>query len=260
VGEVQTREVFVAMVELIWDIVGQYKKLALRSFAIDPAFFARYRKIAQETNTKIGDLVQVISLDDMETSLLRGNQSGDMVLKSEMGDLPFIELCPDVMIATYPGKHLPLTAFNVSEPVGEGGFATVKKGVLDGQPVAVKIIKVKAEASKRELMAIHIAFRREILTQSSFKHPNIVYVYAICLNPLAVALEYAAYGDLNVYLAKPSSEYNWRLALKIARDIGSALEYLQESFTPPWAHLDFKSPYAYPYYFETASSLMLIYV
>ena len=247
VGEVQARAIFVHIVELIWDVVGQYKKLTMRSFVIDPAYTALYRKIATETNTKPGEIVQVISLDDIETSLLRGNQTGEMVLKSDLGDFPFTEICPDVMIANYPGKHLPLTAFNVSDSVGEGGFATVKKGIWEGKHVAVKIIKINSEASKRELMAIHISFRREILAQSSFTHPNIVYIYAICLNPLAVALEFCSLGDLNVYLAKPASDYGWKLALKIARDIGCALQYMQENFTPPWAHLDFKSPYVFMY-------------
>lgn len=87
----------------------------------------------------------------------------------------------------------------------------------------------------------HVGFRREILAQSSFSHPNIVPILAICLNPLSAAMEYCALGDLNRYLLKPSSPYSWKLAIKIAKDIAAAIEYMQ-SFTPPWAHLDLKSP------------------
>jgi len=231
----QVRNVFAFMMEEIWEVAGRFKRLSMRSYALDPA--APKPALSHEG----AEVIPVISLMEIENFILRGSQGGEGRLIREGGDVSYDDICPDVFISNFKGQRVPLSAVDIAGFIGVGSYATVKRGVFKGQQVAVKTLNVPDGSSMRELMAIHIAFRREILAQISFAHPNVVSIHAICLNPLSAILDLCPLGDLNRYLAKPSSVHNWSIAVRIARDVASALSYLQ-SFTPPWAHLDMKSP------------------
>lgn len=75
------------------------------------------------------------------------------------------------------------------------------EGSYKGAALAVKLLKVPNDATKRmvrsnsilqslvmksyslsQLMKLRVDFRREILAQSFFTHPNIVAVKAICMS------------------------------------------------------------------------------
>jgi eukaryotic-like serine/threonine-protein kinase len=99
--------------------------------------------------------------------------------------------------------------FQITGIIGEGGMATVYRGVQEGEPrsVAVKVMSPELARDKRFVRR----FRREAKAASMLKHPNIVEI-----------LEFGVDGDV-VYLAMECVEgYDLSLALHRERRLTEA--------------------------------------
>jgi serine/threonine protein kinase len=144
---------------------------------------------------------------------------------------------------------IPMNDLQVIDKVGEGGFATVykalwtKTGSNEQRLVAVKQLKNKGEEKKEtegDESNEFAEFRKEVIIMSGLSHPNIVRLHGICLEPLAMVMDFISQGSLEAFLADRSIEITWPMRIKIAMDIARGMRFLH-SQVPPIIHRDLKS-------------------
>ncbi|CAK5010921.1 unnamed protein product [Meloidogyne enterolobii] len=73
--------------------------------------------------------------------------------------------------------HLSLLNIDLKEPIGNGSFGKVYRGIYRGKSVAVKRYKVVAFGAKTEVDM----FCREVSIVSHLKHPNVVAFVGACM-------------------------------------------------------------------------------
>ncbi|PKA59174.1 Calmodulin-binding receptor-like cytoplasmic kinase 3 [Apostasia shenzhenica] len=123
--------------------------------------------------------------------------------------------------------------------LGEGGFATVYKGILpDGQIVAVK------RAKKEEFAAIREAFSNEVELLAKIEHRNLVKLlgYTEKGNEQIIVTEFVSNGTLREHLDGLHGhilDLNQRL--EIAIDVAHALTYLHLYAEKTIIHRDVKA-------------------
>jgi len=128
----------------------------------------------------------------------------------------------------------------IIEEIGQGTTATVYRGELRGQVVAVKAIHILSDNVD---MAVIKATQRELRVLSQCSHPNIVHFVGLVFEsfPLRLVLEYCAGGSLFDLLHNHTDiDICWEQSFKALHDTASALEYLHK-FDPPIMHRDVKS-------------------
>jgi len=142
-------------------------------------------------------------------------------------------------------------------PIGEGGYATVYKGIFNGQAVAIKVLKNNTsdmqptgdsefdehmeDVGSQEHLEQLEEFRHEVWIMSGLSHPNLVAMRGFCLEPPCIVTEYIGGGALDKYLQTKDKPLDWPLRLKIAKDIAKGCAFLH-SISPPIMHRDLKSP------------------
>ncbi|XP_029378134.1 interleukin-1 receptor-associated kinase 4 isoform X2 [Echeneis naucrates] len=123
--------------------------------------------------------------------------------------------------------------------LGEGGFGTVYKGLLNDKPVAVKKLNPMDDVSPDEL---HVQFYQEIQTLKVLKHENLVDMVGFSCDGQHPCLVYAfmANGSLLDRLAcmENSPPLSWRQRCLIADGAARGLEYLHSNHH---VHRDVKS-------------------
>ncbi|XP_018540121.1 interleukin-1 receptor-associated kinase 4 isoform X2 [Lates calcarifer] len=111
--------------------------------------------------------------------------------------------------------------------LGEGGFGTVYKGVLNDKPVAVKKLNPMDDISSDELQ---VQFHQEIQTLKVLKHENLVDMVGFSCDGQHPCLVYAfmANGSLLDRLAclDDSPPLSWQRRCLIAEGTARGLEYL----------------------------------
>ncbi|GAA6223948.1 interleukin-1 receptor-associated kinase 4 isoform X1 [Lates japonicus] len=111
--------------------------------------------------------------------------------------------------------------------LGEGGFGTVYKGLLNDKPVAVKKLNPMDDISSDELQ---VQFHQEIQTLKVLKHENLVDMVGFSCDGQHPCLVYAfmANGSLLDRLAclDDSPPLSWRRRCLIAEGTARGLEYL----------------------------------
>ncbi|XP_048129868.1 wall-associated receptor kinase 2-like [Rhodamnia argentea] len=141
--------------------------------------------------------------------------------------------------------------YDTSNKLGEGGFASVYRGRIDGDVlVAVKKprdvpVKKPKEVNKDGSPSTHDAFLHEIGIISQVNHKNLVKLLGICLEtkvPLLV-YEFVPNGTLYHHIHDKGSTLlrSWKNCLRIASEAALALEYLHSLADPPVIHSDVKS-------------------
>jgi serine/threonine protein kinase len=125
----------------------------------------------------------------------------------------------------------------VGAEIARGGFGTVFEAKWRGMTVAAKQLKVRPH----ERVALFGDFRKEVRFMSRLRHPNIVALLGFCAEPPMLLLELLTGGDLYSFLHDSSRELDWRLRVRIWRDVARGLAYLHGT-TPATLHLDLKSP------------------
>ena len=143
--------------------------------------------------------------------------------------------------------------FSPTHLVGEGGFGSVYKGILDqdGAIVAVKVLNLRRQGASKSFMAECKALR-------NIRHRNLVRVITSCSSIdfqgndfKAIVYEFMENGNLEKWLHPdpvPSIEeeqleiQNLSLLqrLSIAIDVASAVDYLHHQCQEPILHCDLK--------------------
>jgi serine/threonine protein kinase len=95
--------------------------------------------------------------------------------------------------------EVPASAIMTDELIGTGGFARVYKGSIYGVPLAIKKFEVATSKQHEQYTEL---IKRESRPLSRVRHPNIIRLQHICLDPghLAIATELAPHGSLDDYL------------------------------------------------------------
>lgn len=123
--------------------------------------------------------------------------------------------------------------------LGEGGFGTVYKGLLNNRAVAVKKLNPVDNITLEEL---HVQFNQEIQTLQTLKHENLVEMVGFSCDGPHPCLVYAfmANGSLLDRLAcmGGSSPLSWHQRCLIALGTARGLEYLHNNHH---VHRDIKS-------------------
>ncbi|KAM9598318.1 mitogen-activated protein kinase kinase kinase 11-like isoform 1-T1 [Morphnus guianensis] len=123
----------------------------------------------------------------------------------------------------------------LEEVIGAGGFGRVFRGTWRGQVVAVKAARGDAGAAGAA------SLRREARLYARLRHPNVVALRAVCLEPphLCLVMEFAAGGPLSRALAgrrvPPAVLLDW------ARQVARGMRYLHAGTPVPLIHRDLKS-------------------
>lgn len=86
----------------------------------------------------------------------------------------------------------------IIDKLGEGGFADVFRAVYQGQVVCVKQWRCQELPPDQ----LHL-FQREVQIGSMIRHPNCVTLFAICLQPLALVMEFVDGLDLYDLIHNP---------------------------------------------------------
>ncbi|PWA64195.1 serine/threonine/dual specificity protein kinase, catalytic domain-containing protein [Artemisia annua] len=130
--------------------------------------------------------------------------------------------------------------FSDANKIGEGGFGSVYKGVLqDGTLIAVKQLSSKSKQGNRE-------FLNELGVISALQHPNLVKLHGCCIegNQLLLAYEYMENNSLARALFGPKEwqlVLDWPTRYRICIDIARGLAFLHEESRLKIVHRDIKA-------------------
>nr|XP_060639652.1 mitogen-activated protein kinase kinase kinase 10 [Anolis sagrei ordinatus] len=202
-----------------------------------------YEAAAEEELTlRRGDLVEVLSKD----STISGDEGWwTGKLQDKVGIFPSNYVTSNHKYTQIQGSltfppplEISFQELELDEIIGVGGFGKVYKGLWRGEEVAVKATRQDPE----EDIAVTVEnVRQEARLFAMLRHPNIIALKAVCLNPpnLCLVMEYARGGALNRALAgkkvPPHVLVNW--AVQIAR----GMNYLHNEAIVPIIHRDLKS-------------------
>jgi len=128
----------------------------------------------------------------------------------------------------------PLHDLQLLETVGRGTFGIVKRGIYQGQEVAVKIFAGQNEQE---------SFLKEIETLNRVNHKYIIQLYNWSPDGSTIVMEYAEGGNLYDLLHSHTNlDYGIEHALAWCYQSASALAYLHGQKPTPIVHRDFKPP------------------
>lgn len=159
-------------------------------------------------------------------------------------------LIPDITMSYT--KKVEWINVSVGPLLGNGSHSRVHLGSLNGQPVAVKILKVqksiKGESggdgemlSELQRLKYMNNLKREVWIMSSLRHPNLSTLLGVCTDPLVLIVELCNAGDLFTYIHVQKNILSPSLQMSLAIDIAQGMKYLHEH-EPIVMHLDLKSP------------------
>ncbi|GJP81060.1 hypothetical protein CLOP_g11240 [Closterium sp. NIES-67] len=126
--------------------------------------------------------------------------------------------------------------FDDTAVLGEGGYGKVYKGVLNGEPVAIK----KATEKRRH---DGVDFKNEIEMLTAVSHGNLVKLTGFCVekDEQLLVFEFMEGGALDAWIkGKTGRVLSWKERMRIALDAASALHYLHKEMRPGIIHRDIK--------------------
>lgn len=125
--------------------------------------------------------------------------------------------------------------FDESREIGRGGCASVYKGFLRHTTVAIKKFNREGIVGEKE-------FNDEVEILCKMRHPNLVTLIGVCRDPKMLVYEFLPNGSLEDRLqCKDHTEpLPWRMRIRIAADICTALIFLHSNKPKSIAHGDLK--------------------
>ncbi|CAM6113617.1 unnamed protein product [Calypogeia fissa] len=139
-------------------------------------------------------------------------------------------------VFTYNELKDATSGFSPSNLLGEGGFGQVYKGTIDGNLVAVKMLKIWSKQGETQ-------FRAEVDIISRVHHRHLVSLVGYCIsdNHRLLVYKFVPNGTLEEALhgeGKPCM--NWATRMKIALGTARGLAYLHGDCIPRIIHRDIK--------------------
>ena len=191
--------------------------------------------------------VFVFSYNDVDQAARRGEHlvycNG---IKSPYRTVFISDMAPDIGMADLP--RISEETLVIEKEIGEGGFGKVYKGSIGNTKVAIKELKFGGDDEENNQKFQE--FQTECYMMNLLRHPNIVELYGILMNPPRMVLEFVTGGDLFGYMHTKTDvglnsisqeKFLWKTRYQIAMDIAKGLHYLQ-CLTPPVIHRDLRSP------------------
>ncbi|KAI3519836.1 hypothetical protein L1887_09052 [Cichorium endivia] len=132
--------------------------------------------------------------------------------------------------------------FSEANLIGEGGFSSVYKGMLDGRCIAVKVIHLQNRGAHKSFIAECEAWR-------NIRHRNLLKIITSCSSVdfqgndfKALVYEFMPNGSLHDWLhsSASTSRLNLLQRIDILIDVASALDYLHNHCIPAIVHCDVK--------------------
>ncbi|KFK35822.1 hypothetical protein AALP_AA4G041700 [Arabis alpina] len=127
---------------------------------------------------------------------------------------------------------------NFERVLGRGGFGVVYYGVLDNEPVAVKILTESTALGYKQ-------FKAEVELLLRVHHKDLTCLVGYCEEgeKMSLIYEFMANGDLREHLTgkRGPSVLTWEGRLRIAAESAQGLEYLHNGCKPQIVHRDIKT-------------------
>eukprot|EP01104_Vermistella_antarctica_P011008 TRINITY_DN300_c0_g1_i1.p1 TRINITY_DN300_c0_g1~~TRINITY_DN300_c0_g1_i1.p1 ORF type:complete len:2319 (-),score=629.17 TRINITY_DN300_c0_g1_i1:43-6999(-) len=136
-----------------------------------------------------------------------------------------------VYVGRYKDDRVAVKTLPVTTPPIPGSSSNAG-GLSGGEP---------AVAKKPEQAGWMEWFEKEAYMMSKMKHPNIVQVKGVCLDPPMIVSEYVPLGNLYDFFERERSskggegEVSWHVRTAIALDIARAMQHMH-SISPPFVH------------------------
>lgn len=220
------------------DILKSNKLLAAASLLlpVEDAIATETQQVSPVVQPVSGLPTQLLSERDTQSPPVSSNQQPLIPLESsEPGFSSF--LYNELMQITGNFDDRPMS--DGGRRLGEGGFGTVYKGLLNDKPVAVKKLNPMDDVSPDELQ---VQFNQEIETLKVLKHENLVDMVGFSCDGQHPCLVYAfmANGSLLDRLAcsEDTPLLSWQQRCSIAEGTARGLEYLHSNHH---VHRDVKS-------------------
>ncbi|XP_019171811.1 PREDICTED: G-type lectin S-receptor-like serine/threonine-protein kinase At1g11300 isoform X1 [Ipomoea nil] len=203
-----------------------------------------YSEFDQNRNNKVIIIVITLTIGSLAIAsclyfgLLkhRGKKSSKIMPREDASQVKLLDELPtfDFEIIAKATEH-----FHSGNKLGEGGFGSVYKGVLeDGQEIAVKRLSESSAQGQKEFM-------NEVVVISKLQHRNLVRLLGCCIErgEKMLVYEFMPNGSLDSLLFDPNKEVvlDWTKRLMIIEGIGRGLLYLHRDSRLRIVHRDLKA-------------------
>ena len=123
---------------------------------------------------------------------------------------------------------IPNKEISRGKKIGEGGFGEVYKGTWNNYEVAIKVLVLKDQMKKKDLVG---DFIDEARAMAKLNNPAVIRLFGICTDPgkYAMVMELMPRGNLDGLLSDRKRVILWNpLRWQLAIDIGSGLSFLHK--------------------------------
>ncbi|KAL5814511.1 hypothetical protein ACOSQ4_025152 [Xanthoceras sorbifolium] len=151
------------------------------------------------------------------------------------GFIEFVEDLPESAEFSLADLQTATCDFSESFKIGQGGFGCVYKGEMLGRTVAIKKLHPHNMQGQSE-------FQQEVRVLSKLQHPHLVTLLGACPEAWSLVYEHLPNGSLQDRLFRKCniSPLTWKVRVRIAAEISSALCFLHSSKPEKIVHGDLK--------------------
>lgn len=125
--------------------------------------------------------------------------------------------------------------FTVDCEIGHGSFGLVHKALWRGTEVAIKRLPRESMTEQQVLLE----FMKEAFIMRQLRHPNVLQVLGVSIDPPCIIMEYMPRGSLFQLIHNPNVSLDWPIVRKLAIEICRGMAYLH-GCNPPLIHRDLK--------------------
>ena len=133
------------------------------------------------------------------------------------------DIVPDVFLHDIDHSVLEYSDIYCHETsvISQGKYGTVYKGIFQNKPVAVEKYSIHNALTFHDM-------REKVKQLSRFRHPFLVSLVGICINPMAIIVERSPLGLLSFFLAEQTCILRLTF-FKIAAEVAAALRFLHSN-------------------------------